>query len=262
MSAIKVGDNFDPSVDQGPQNSKMQFDKILGYIESGKQEGATVHLGGEVEKVGEGGGYYIKPTIFTNATPNMKVSTNQIIFAQYTYLRFQIMREEIFGPVVAIGKFKTEEEVLELANDTTYGLAAAVHTKDYERAIRITNGLKAGTTWVNMYNFVHWSIPFGGYKESGSKCIVVGSDELSLTKHSWKRMRRRSTQQLYRSQSRLHEYGCAGSLGCDCVFIHGGIEEHAGRTNGIDAVFLLSASSLCSQFKLVVKWSDHVQLSR
>lgn len=77
------------------------------------------------------------------------------------------MREEIFGPVVAIAKFKTEEEVLRLANDTTYGLAAAVHTKDYERAVRVTNCLKAGTTWVNMYNFVHWSIPFGGYKQSG-----------------------------------------------------------------------------------------------
>ena len=70
----------------------------------------------------------------------------------------KIMKEEIFGPV---------EEALALANDTTYGLAAAVHTKDYERAIRMTNGLKAGTTWVNMFNFVHWSIPFGGYKESG-----------------------------------------------------------------------------------------------
>ena len=66
------------------------------------------------------------------------------------------MREEIFGPVVCISKFRTESEVLQQANDTTYGLAAAVHTKDYERVLRITNGLKAGTTWVNMYNFVHW----------------------------------------------------------------------------------------------------------
>lgn len=77
------------------------------------------------------------------------------------------MREEIFGPVVTITKFKDESEVIEHANDTTYGLAAAVHTKDYERAVRVTGALKAGTTWVNMYNFVHWSIPFGGYKESG-----------------------------------------------------------------------------------------------
>lgn len=77
------------------------------------------------------------------------------------------MKEEIFGPVVAISKFSSESEVLELANGTSYGLAAAVHTKDYERAVRVTNALQAGTTWVNMYNFVHWSIPFGGYKESG-----------------------------------------------------------------------------------------------
>ncbi|KAK3669197.1 hypothetical protein LTR78_010920 [Recurvomyces mirabilis] len=79
----------------------------------------------------------------------------------------KIMREEIFGPVVAIAKFKDEEEVLELANDTTYGLAAGIFTKDYERAIRVTGALKAGTTWVNLFNFVHWSMPFGGYKESG-----------------------------------------------------------------------------------------------
>lgn len=79
----------------------------------------------------------------------------------------KIMREEIFGPVVCVTKFKTEEEVIELANDTTYGLAAGIFTKDYERAVRVTGALKAGTTWVNMYNFVHWTMPFGGYKESG-----------------------------------------------------------------------------------------------
>ncbi|KAM0335185.1 hypothetical protein ACHAQA_000226 [Verticillium albo-atrum] len=150
MRSLKVGDNFDPTVDQGPQNSKMQYDKILGYIESGKQEGATLHLGGKALPNANDGGYYIEPTIFTNVTPNMK-----------------IMKEEIFGPVVAISRFSNEAEVLELANDSSYGLAAAVHTKDYERAVRVTNTLKAGTTWVNMYNFVHWSIPFGGYKESG-----------------------------------------------------------------------------------------------
>ncbi|RDW62458.1 hypothetical protein BP6252_11891 [Coleophoma cylindrospora] len=150
MASIKVGDNFAADTQQGPQNSRMQFDKILGYIEIGKKEGATVHLGGKVAKTGKEGGYYIEPTIFTDVKPEMK-----------------IMKEEIFGPVVAISKFSDEAEVLALANDTTYGLAAAVHTKDYERALRMTNGLKAGTAWVNMYNFVHWSIPFGGYKESG-----------------------------------------------------------------------------------------------
>ena len=88
--------------------------------------------------------------LFTDVNANMK-----------------IMCEEIFGPVVAVAKFKTEEEVIELANDTSYGLAAGIHNKDYERALRVTSQLQAGTTWVNMYNFVHWSIPFGGYKESG-----------------------------------------------------------------------------------------------
>ncbi|KAK5209494.1 hypothetical protein LTR99_007744 [Exophiala xenobiotica] len=149
MESINVGAPFDESTDQGPQNSKMQYDKILGYIESGKQEGATVHLGGSAVEKPEGG-YYIEPTIFTNCRPEMK-----------------IMREEIFGPVVAITRFSDEADVIKHANDTHYGLAAAVHTKDYERAIRVTNALKAGTTWVNMYNFVHYSIPFGGYKESG-----------------------------------------------------------------------------------------------
>ena len=148
MKSIRVGDNFDREVDQGPQNSKMQYDKILGYLESGKKEGATVHLGGGAAN--DGKGYFIEPTIFTNVKADMK-----------------IMREEIFGPVVAVAKFRTEEEVIEAANDTSYGLAAGIHTKDYERAIRVTNALQAGTTWVNMYNFVHWSIPFGGYKESG-----------------------------------------------------------------------------------------------
>lgn len=147
MKQVKV-DN--PQVandaDQGPQNSKLQYDKILGYIQSGIDEGATAHLGGKALQRGDGG-YFIEPTIFTNVRPEMK-----------------IMREEIFGPVVAVAKFSTEEEVLRAANDTTYGLAAGIFTKDYQRAVRVTNALKAGTAWVNMYNFVHWSMPFGGYK--------------------------------------------------------------------------------------------------
>ena len=147
LKSIRIGDNFDDTVDQGPQNSKMQFEKILSYIESGKSEGATLHLGG---KPASEKGYFIEPTIFTDVKPHMK-----------------IVQEEIFGPVVVVAKFKTENEVIELANDTSYGLAAGIQTKDYERAIRVTSALQAGTTWVNMYNFVHWSIPFGGYKESG-----------------------------------------------------------------------------------------------
>jgi len=149
MKAITVGDNFGEGISQGPQNSQLQYDKIQSYLKLGKEEGATVHLGGGVRKVGDGG-YFIEPTIFTDVRPDMK-----------------IVREEIFGPVVVVAKFKTEEEVVALANDTTYGLAAGIHTKDYETAVRVTSALKAGTTWVNMFNFVHWSMPFGGYKESG-----------------------------------------------------------------------------------------------
>ena len=94
------------------------------------------------------------------------------------------MRDEIFGPVVCIIPFESEAEVLALANDTRYGLAAAVHTRDYERAIRMTNALRAGTAWVNMYNFVHYSIPFGGYKESGigRECGEVALENYTETK--------------------------------------------------------------------------------
>ncbi|KAJ9611440.1 hypothetical protein H2200_004624 [Cladophialophora chaetospira] len=147
FKSIRVGDNFDNTTDQGPQNSKMQYDRIMNYIQSGKEEGATLHLGGH--SVGKKG-YFIEPTIFTDVKPTMK-----------------IVQEEIFGPVVVIAKFKTEEDVIELANDSSYGLAAGIFTNDYERAMRVTAALQAGTLWVNFYNVLHWSLPFGGYKESG-----------------------------------------------------------------------------------------------
>lgn len=190
LKKMTVGDNFDKSVDQGPQNSKMQYDKILGYIDSGKSEGATIHLGGNAIK--ESGsdkknGYYIEPTIFTDVKANMK-----------------IMREEIFGPVVAIAKFKTEEEVIQMANDTTYGLAAGIHTKDYERAIRVTSALQAGTTWVNMFNFVHWSIPFG--KPSDGRWFCEGFANVDRRLQGvWhrSRVRRGGTGELHRNKSRV-----------------------------------------------------------
>ncbi|RSL62340.1 Aldehyde dehydrogenase [Fusarium duplospermum] len=143
----KVGDPFNEETFQGPQVSQLQYDRIMSYIKSGKEEGATVLTGGE--RLGDKG-YFIKPTIFSDVRPDMK-----------------IMQEEIFGPVCAISKFKDEEEVINLAHDTAYGLAAAVHTKNINTAIRVSNSLKAGTVWVNCYNMLHHALPFGGYKESG-----------------------------------------------------------------------------------------------
>jgi len=119
----------------------------MGYIEEGKKSGATVVTGGERHG---NKGYFIQPTIFSNVTEDMK-----------------IMQEEIFGPVCSIAKFETEEEIIKTGNNTTYGLAAAVHTSNLNTAIRVSNALRAGTVWVNSYNMLHHQVPFGGYKESG-----------------------------------------------------------------------------------------------
>lgn len=145
--ANAVGDPFKADTFQGPQVSQVQYDRIMGYIKEGKAEGATVEIGGE--RHGDKG-YFIQPTIFSNVKPDMK-----------------IMREEIFGPVASVAKFSTEDEVIKLGNDSNYGLAAAVHTKDLNTAIRVSNALRAGTVWVNQYNMIHHQIPFGGFKESG-----------------------------------------------------------------------------------------------
>ncbi|KAH9980551.1 NAD-dependent aldehyde dehydrogenase [Russula compacta] len=145
--SLKLGDPFASDSYQGPQVSKIQFDRIMGFIESGKQQGATVHLGG-----GQHGaeGYWIQPTIFTDTRPDMR-----------------IVQEEIFGPVVVIIKFEDEKDVLRQANDTLYGLAAAVFTKDITRGIQFAHSLHAGTAWVNCINTLDPNVPFGGYKQSG-----------------------------------------------------------------------------------------------
>ncbi|MCJ1248942.1 aldehyde dehydrogenase (NAD(P)(+)) ald5 [Trapelia coarctata] len=142
-----VGDPFGADTFQGPQVSKVQFDRIMDYIEHGKQAGAKVEIGGQ--RKGDKG-YFIEPTIFSNVSEDMK-----------------IMQEEIFGPVCSIAKFKTEEDAVKVGNGTTYGLAAAVHTANINTAIRVSNALKAGTVWVNCYNMLHHQLPFGGFKESG-----------------------------------------------------------------------------------------------
>ncbi|KAI0089758.1 aldehyde dehydrogenase [Irpex rosettiformis] len=144
---VKLGDPFDPTVYQGPQVSQQQFDRIMEYIDSGRQEGATVHLGGE--RFGKEG-YYIKPTIFTDVKKDMK-----------------IVQEEIFGPVGVVIKFEDDDDVVRQANDTIYGLASAIFTKNIDRALRTSQRLRAGTTWINCANQLHPQIPFGGYKQSG-----------------------------------------------------------------------------------------------
>ncbi|KAG5635559.1 hypothetical protein H0H81_010860 [Sphagnurus paluster] len=145
--AIRIGDPFSTDVDQGPQVSQIQYDRIMSYIDSGKKEGATVHLGGE--RHGDEG-YFIKPTIFTNTTPDMK-----------------IVQEEIFGPVGVVIKFEDEADVIKQANDTMYGLACAVFSQNINRALETAHKLRAGTAWVNCVNQLHPNVPFGGYKQSG-----------------------------------------------------------------------------------------------
>ncbi|KAF8324536.1 NAD-dependent aldehyde dehydrogenase [Cantharellus anzutake] len=147
LKSLKVGNPFAPDTFQGPQASETQFKRIMGYIESGKKDGATLHLGGSQHGTE---GFFIEPTIFTDVKPDMK-----------------IMREEIFGPVVVVAKFSNDEEAVRLANDTLYGLAAGIFTKDISRAIDVSNKLKSGTVWINEFNKVEVTLPFGGYKQSG-----------------------------------------------------------------------------------------------
>lgn len=119
----------------------------MSYIKSGKEQGATLHTGGE--RIGSEG-YFVQPTIFTDVTPDMR-----------------IVREEIFGPVSVVFKFRDEDDVVHQANDSDYGLAAAIFTKDVKKAVRTANALNAGTVWINMTGQVHPAVPFGGYKQSG-----------------------------------------------------------------------------------------------
>ena len=143
----KVGDPFKADTFVGPVVSDLQYNRVMDYIKSGKEEGAKVVAGGNRHG---NEGYFIQPTIFTDVTSKMK-----------------IMQEEIFGPVVACAKFKDVEEVIKMANETFYGLAASVHTKNLETAISVSNRLNAGTVWVNMHNALSHTMPFGGFKQSG-----------------------------------------------------------------------------------------------
>jgi len=125
----------------------VQFEKVMGYIESGKCEGARLLCGGQ--RIGERG-FFIQPTVFSDVQDSMKIA-----------------QEEIFGPVMSILKFSDVDEVIERANRTMYGLAAAVWTRDISKALKVANGIRAGTVWVNCYNVFDPAAPFGGFKQSG-----------------------------------------------------------------------------------------------
>lgn len=148
---VKVGNPLDPSTQMGAQVSEQQLKKILSYIEIGKNEGAKVATGGERLVEGDASkGYFMKPTLLVDVTNTMRVA-----------------REEIFGPVGVVIKFKTIDEVIDMANDSDFGLAGGVFTKDINKAIRVARGIRTGRVWVNTYNTFPAGASFGGYKDSG-----------------------------------------------------------------------------------------------
>ena len=151
VKAIKQGNPLDTETMMGAQASSMQLDKIMSYLEIGKQEGAQCLIGGGRAELGGdlAGGYYIQPTLFKGHND------------------MRIFREEIFGPVLAVTTFKTEEEALRIANDTPYGLGAGVWSRDINTAFRMGKGIKAGRVWTNCYHAYPAHATFGGYKESG-----------------------------------------------------------------------------------------------
>ena len=144
------GDPMDPKTRQGAIASKTQLQRDLKYIETAKQEGATLLAGGRRHDIGTGKGYFLEPTVFGGVTPAMTIAS-----------------EEIFGPVLAAIDFADLDEAIARANDSPYGLAAAVWTKDIKKAHQVARRLQAGTVWVNSYNVYDTAVPFGGYKQSG-----------------------------------------------------------------------------------------------
>ena len=145
-----AGDPMDPKTRFGALSSRKQMETVQRYVESGKREGATLVAGGERTDIGTGKGYFFQPTVFADVRPEMTIS-----------------REEIFGPVLAAIEFADLDEAIARANDTPYGLAAGVWTKDVKKAHYVARKLQAGTVWINTYNIYDTAAPFGGYKQSG-----------------------------------------------------------------------------------------------
>src|SRR5690606_1122944 len=148
-NSMRVGDPLDPATQMGAMVDSTQMERVLGYIEKGKAEGAKVALGGK-RILSESGGYYIEPTVFDAVKNSMTIA-----------------QEEIFGPVLSTISFRDAAEALKIGNDTVYGLAAAVRTSDIKKAHRAAKALRAGVVWVNCFDAGDMTTPFGGYKQSG-----------------------------------------------------------------------------------------------
>ena len=164
---LRIGGGFDPDVDMGPVVSAAQLERIQRYVSIGRDEGAELALGGS--RHGERG-YFHEPTVFTGVSNEMRIA-----------------QEEIFGPVMSVLKFSSEEEAYRIANDVEYGLAAGVWTNDLSRAHRATRALRVGTVWVNTYQMVYPSVPYGGVKQSGHGRMQgrPAIEELTHVKSVW-----------------------------------------------------------------------------
>ena len=147
---MRPADPLDPKTRLGALVSRAQMDRVLRYIDTGRNEGASLVAGGRRYDIGTGKGFFVEPTVFANVTPSMTIA-----------------REEIFGPVLAVIEFADVDEAIAKANDCDYGLAAGVWTRDIKKAHRVARQLEAGTVWINTYNVYDTAAPFGGYKHSG-----------------------------------------------------------------------------------------------
>jgi acyl-CoA reductase-like NAD-dependent aldehyde dehydrogenase len=147
-SKIRLGDPMSPDTEMGPVSNLPQLNKVLSYLDVALKDGAKVAYGGVVDP--ELGGLFVQPTVLSGVTNEMRIA-----------------QEEVFGPVLCVIKFRDEDEAIAIANDTRFGLAAAVWTQNVHRAHRVAHRLRAGTVWINAYRVVSYAVPFGGYKESG-----------------------------------------------------------------------------------------------